>query len=65
LFQLEAPGDGDDMVATAEGETLDIEETAEDQTQAGSSQEDAEANVGAERAEVLGSGVYCLGVHFL
>jgi hypothetical protein len=40
------------MVATAEGEPSDVEEIVEGQTQAGSSQEDAEADTDVERAEV-------------
>jgi hypothetical protein len=36
LFQLEAQGDDDNMIAGAEGEPLNIEETAEGQTYVGS-----------------------------
>jgi hypothetical protein len=39
-------------VATTDGEPSDVEETAKSQTQAGSPQEDAEADVDAEKAEV-------------
>jgi hypothetical protein len=52
LFQLEAPGDDDNMMAGVEGEPLNVEETAEGQTHAGSSQDDAEADADVERAEV-------------
>jgi hypothetical protein len=52
LFQSKAPGDDDNVMAGAEGEPLNIEEIAESQTHAGSLQDDAEADVDAERAEV-------------
>jgi hypothetical protein len=54
LFQSEAPGDGDDTttVATAQGRDSDVEEIAKGQTRAGPSQEDAEAELDGERAEV-------------
>jgi hypothetical protein len=40
------------VVATTKGDPSYIKETAKDQTQAGSPQEDAEADVDAKRAEV-------------
>jgi hypothetical protein len=40
------------MVATAEGEPSNVEETTEDQTHMGSLQDDVEAIADAERAEV-------------
>jgi hypothetical protein len=50
LFQLEAPGDGDDttMVTGAEGEPSEIEEITEDQIQAKSPQKDVKADADAE-----------------
>jgi hypothetical protein len=50
LLQPKAPCDDDNMMAGAEGEPSNVEETAEDQTHVGSLQDDAEAD--AERAEV-------------
>jgi hypothetical protein len=52
MFQPEAPVDGDDAAATAEGEPSSIKETTKGQTQDGSPQKDAKADVDAERAEV-------------
>jgi hypothetical protein len=52
LSQLKAPGDDDNVMAGAEGEPLNIEEIVESQTHACSLQDDAEADVDAERAEV-------------
>jgi hypothetical protein len=40
------------MVAAAEGEPLNVEETAKGQTHAGSPQDDAEVDANGERAEV-------------
>jgi hypothetical protein len=52
LFQLDAPGDDDNMVAAVEGEPLNVEETAKGQTHVGSPQDDAEVDANGERAEV-------------
>jgi hypothetical protein len=52
LFQSEAPCDDDNMVAAAEGEPSNVEDTAEGQTHAGSPQDNAEADADAKRAEV-------------
>jgi hypothetical protein len=52
LFQPEAPGDDDNVMAGAVGEFSNVEETAEGQTHAGSPQDNAEADVDTERAEV-------------
>jgi hypothetical protein len=54
LFQLEVPGDGDDIVvvATVQREPTDVEEIVEGQTQANSLQDDAEADADAGKTEV-------------
>jgi hypothetical protein len=52
LFQPEALGDDDNVMAGAEGEPLNIEESAEGEIHAGSPQDDAKADADAERAEV-------------
>jgi hypothetical protein len=51
---LKAPDNGDDatVIAGTEGGPSEIEEITEDQIWAKSPQEDAEADVNAERAEV-------------
>jgi hypothetical protein len=46
------------MMAGAEGEPSNIEETAEGETHAGTSQDDAEVDAIAERAEVRGNEIY-------
>jgi hypothetical protein len=46
------------VMAGAEGEPSNIEETAEGETHAGTSQDDAEVDAIAERAEVRGSEIY-------
>jgi hypothetical protein len=52
LFQPEAPGNDDNVMASAEGEPSNVDETAESQTHTGSPQDNAEADADAERAEV-------------
>jgi hypothetical protein len=52
LFQPEAPGDDDNVMASAVGEFSNVEETAEGQTHVGSPQDNTEADVDTERAEV-------------
>jgi hypothetical protein len=54
LFQLEAPGDGDDatIVADIEGEPSEVQEITEGHAQAESPQKDIEADANTKRAEV-------------
>jgi hypothetical protein len=52
LFQPEALCDDDNVMAGAEGEPSNVEETVKGQTHVGSPQDDAEADADAERDEV-------------
>jgi hypothetical protein len=52
LFQPEDLADDDNVMAGAEGEPSNADETTEGQTHVGSPRDDTETNVDAERAEV-------------